>query len=490
MTDNYFDMLIVGAGLSGIGAAVHFSRECPGKSYKILEARESKGGTWDLFQYPGIRSDSDMHTLGYNFKPWKAKKAIADGPSILSYIHEAAQEHDVDRHITYNSKVVHANWLSKDNQWAVTTQSGEVYHCNFLFMCSGYYSYDNPHNPKITGEDRFKGPLIHPQLWDKTLNYKDKKIVVIGSGATAMTLVPSLAKTATHVTMVQRTPTYVVSKPSKDVLNNFLRKILPDQTVYRFTRWKNIALQNWLFKSARKNPDKARKQLTDWARKALPKDYPVDVHFNPPYGPWEQRLCLVPDSDLFEALHDGSASIVTDHIETITETGVTLKSGEHLEADIIVKATGITITVMGETEFSKDDKPVHFPELFNYETMMFEGLPNLASIFGYVNASWTLRADLIAEFVCRLVNHMDATGTQTVTPVAPEGMKAQPWITIFNPGYINRVIDKMPKQGDREPWLNLQDYKRDRKVLLSKDLESDGLVFANPKPTKLSEAAE
>ena len=478
MNDNFSDLIIVGAGLSGIGAAVHFNRECPGKSYKILEAREAMGGTWELFKYPGIRSDSDMHTLGYNFKPWKADKAIADGPAILSYIQETADEHNIKDKITYDSKVISADWNSEKSEWSVTTKSGAVYRCNFLFMCAGYYSYEEPHNPDLVGEANFKGPLIHPQLWDTELDYADKEIVIIGSGATAMTLLPAMAKTAKHVTILQRTPTYVVSRPSKDVVANFTRKILPESTAYKFSRWKNILFQNLLFKSARKNPEKAKKQLLGWAKKSLPKDYPIEEHFNPPYYPWEQRLCLVPDSDLFEAISNGSGSMVTDHIDTITADGIKLKSGQELKADIIVKATGININVMGDTEFSKDGKAVHFPDLFNYETMMFEGVPNMASIFGYVNASWTLRADLIGEFVCRLVNHMDKTGTKSVMPIAPEGMEGQPWITIFNPGYINRVLHKMPKQGDREPWLNLQDYARDRKVLPTKDLESDGLVFA------------
>jgi len=490
MSDNYTDLIIVGAGLSGIGAAVHFTRECPGKTYRILEGREAMGGTWDLFQYPGIRSDSDMHTLGYKFKPWKAKKAIADGPAILDYIHETAREHNINDKITYNAKVVSADWDSNACEWTVTTKSGEVWRCNFLFMCSGYYSYDEPHNPELTGESKFKGPIIHPQLWDKELDYKDKEVVIVGSGATAMTLLPAMAKDTKHITMLQRTPTYVVSRPSKDGLNNLMRKILPDALVYRFTRWKNILFQSLLFKEARKHPEKAKKRLTQWTKKALPDGYPVDEHFNPPYYPWEQRLCLVPDGDLYDALSDGSASIVTDHIDPLTKDGIRLKSGKELKADIIVKATGIKIIVLGETKFSKDGQPVDFTQLFNYETMMFEGLPNTASIFGYVNASWTLRADLVAEFVCRLINHMDETGTRTVTPVAPDGMTAQPWITIFNPGYINRVLDQMPKQGDREPWLNLQDYKRDRRVLPTKDLEGDGLVFGNPVGADRAEAAE
>ena len=490
MSENYTDLIIVGAGLSGIGAAVHFTEKCPGKSYKILEARERLGGTWDLFQYPGIRSDSDMHTLGYKFKPWKAKKAVADGPAILSYIHEAADEHNIKDKITYNAKVVSANWDSEANEWTVVTEAGETWRCNFLFMCAGYYSYTDPHNPDIAGEGDFDGPVIHPQLWDKDLDYAGKKVVIIGSGATAMTLLPAMAKTAEHVTMLQRTPTYVISRASKDGLNNVMRKVLPDKFVYKFTRGKNIFMQSLLVKEARKNPEKAKARLTRWTKKALPKDYPVDEHFNPPYYPWEQRLCLVPDSDLFEAIKDGTGSIVTDHIETITKDAIKLKSGDTLDADIIVKATGITINVMGDVAFSTDGKAVHFPDLFNYETMMFEGVPNMASVFGYVNASWTLRADLIAEFMCRLVNHMEATGTRSVTPTAPDGMKSQPWITIFNPGYINRVLDQMPKQGDREPWLNLQDYKRDRKVLPTKPLEGDGLVFGNPARKAKAEAAE
>ncbi|NNE58925.1 MAG: NAD(P)/FAD-dependent oxidoreductase [Hellea sp.] len=488
MADNYTDLIIVGAGLSGIGAAVHYNRECPGKSYRILEARGAKGGTWDLFRYPGIRSDSDMHTLGYKFKPWKAKKAIADGPSILDYIHETAREHNIDDKITYDAKVVSADWDREACRWTVKTKSGESYRCNFLFMCAGYYSYDEPHNPDIKGEKNFKGPIIHPQLWDENLDYKDKQVVIIGSGATAMTLLPAMAEDAAHVTMVQRTPSYVISRPSKDGLNNLMRKVLPDRWVYKFTRWKNIVGQSFLFKSARRKPEKAKKNLMKWTQKALPDDYPVDVHFNPPYYPWEQRLCLVPDGDLYEAINNGSASIVTGHIDTITKDGIKLKSGEVLETDIIVKATGITINVMGDTVFSIGGKEVHFPDLFNYETMMFEGVPNMASVFGYVNASWTLRADLVAEFMCRLVNHMDKTGTRSVTPIAPDGMESKPWITIFNPGYINRVLHLMPKQGDREPWLNLQDYKRDRKVLPTKDLEGDGLVFGGP--AQQAEAAE
>ncbi len=478
--ENYTDLIIVGAGLSGIGAAVHYTRECPGKTYRILEARDKMGGTWELFKYPGIRSDSDMHTLGYNFKPWKAKKAIADGPSILSYIHETAREHNIGNKITYNAKALKANWDDKTARWTVTASNGETYQCSFLFMCAGYYSYEEPHNPKLTGEESFKGRLIHPQLWDTALDYTGKNVVIIGSGATAMTLLPAMAKTASHVIMLQRTPTYVISKPSKDWLNNFLRRVLPGKTVYGFTRWKNIMFQSLLFKQSRKNPEKAKKQLMRWTRKALPKDYPLDEHFNPPYYPWDQRLCLVPDGDLYEAINNGNATIVTDHIDTILDDGIKLKSGKTLKADIIVKATGININVMGDTEFSKNGKAVHFPDLFNYETMMFEGLPNMASVFGYVNASWTLRADLISEFICRLVNHMDATGTRSVTPVAPEGMASQPWITIFNPGYINRVLDRLPKQGDREPWLNLQDYSRDKKVLPTKPLEGDGLVFGHP----------
>lgn len=490
MADNFTDLIIVGAGLSGIGAAVHFTRECPGKTYKILEARETLGGTWDLFQYPGIRSDSDMHTLGYKFKPWKAKKAVADGPSILSYIHETADEHNIKDKITFGAKVVSANWDSEACEWAVQTEAGETWRCNFLFMCSGYYSYTEPHNPDIAGQDDFAGPVIHPQLWDKALDYTDKKVVIIGSGATAVTLLPAMAQKAAHVTMLQRTPSYMLARPSKDGLNNVMMKIMPDRWVYRFTRWKNITMQNFLFKGARKNPEKAKKQLMNWTKKALPKDYPVDEHFNPPYFPWEQRLCLVPDKDLFECINAGTGSIVTDHIDTITKNGIRLKSGAFLDADIIVKATGITINVMGDVEFSTNGKKVHFPDRFNYETMMFEGVPNMASVFGYVNASWTLRADLIAEFMCRLVNHMEVTGTRSVTPTAPDGMEGKPWITIFNPGYINRVLDKMPKQGDREPWLNLQDYKRDARVLPTKSLEGDGLVFGNPAAADKAQAAE
>jgi len=487
VNSEHYDVIIVGAGLSGIGAAAHLERECPGKRYLILEGRERMGGTWDLFRYPGIRSDSDMHTLGYDFKPWRAEKAIADGPAILDYIRETAAEHDIDSHVRYGHRVTNAAWSSAEAAWTITaekTDSGETVAVrgNFLMMCSGYFSYEHGYTPDFPGRERFGGDIVHPQGWPEDLDYAGKRVVVIGSGATAMTLVPAMAENAGHVVMLQRSPTYVVSRPERDVVANFLRKILPAGAAYRLTRWKNIALQRWFYGRTRKAPEKVKSQLLKWVRDELGDDFDVEKHFTPDYDPWDQRLCLVPNSDLFRALRAGRASVATDEIECFTETGIRLASGEEIGADIVVTATGLDLIVLGGVSFAVDGDPVDFAETVTYRGMMYSGVPNMVSVFGYINASWTLRADLIERFACRLINHMETTGTDRVTPrlrPADRAMTLKPYVEDFTPGYMLRVIHLFPKQGDREPWTNPQDYRRDRRTFLEGPLEDGVLEFAD-----------
>jgi cation diffusion facilitator CzcD-associated flavoprotein CzcO len=460
----YFDVVIVGAGLSGVGAACHLQQECPGKSYVILEGREAIGGTWDLFRYPGIRSDSDMHTLGYNFKPWKESKAIADGPSILKYIKETAAEHKVDDHIRFGRRVVKASWSSEDACWEITvrkadTEETELIRCNLMLMCSGYYNYEHGYLPEFKGRERFGGQIVHPQFWPEDLDYAGKKVVVIGSGATAMTLIPEMAKDVEHIVMLQRSPTYVISFPDEDIVANGLRAILPEKWAYAITRWKNINFQQFMYGQTRKRPETVKRMLLRKVRKELGRDYDVEKHFTPAYDPWDQRLCLVPNNDLFVAIRSGKASVATDHIDTFTETGILLESGEELEADIIVTATGLDLLVLGGVEFVVDGEPVDFANTMTYKGMMSSNVPNLVSTFGYINASWTLRADLIAEWFCRLVNHMDTIGARQCTPTPSDedaDASLKPYIMNFSSGYIQRVLDQLPKQGDRPPWSNPQ----------------------------------
>jgi cation diffusion facilitator CzcD-associated flavoprotein CzcO len=486
MSSDHVDVLIVGAGISGIGAACHLQRECPGRTYAILEGRDDIGGTWDLFRYPGVRSDSDMHTLGYDFKPWTAEKAIADGPSIMAYLRETVAEHGVGPHIRFGHLVRAADWDSASATWTVTAErrsDGAIvtFTARFLFMCSGYYSYRKGHMPDFPGIDTYRGTLVHPQAWPDGLDHSGKRVLVIGSGATAMTVVPAMAATAAHVTMLQRTPTYVAAGPDIDRLANALRKVLPDGLAYRITRRKNVALQQMIYRRTRTKPAKVKEYLLKKVRKELP-GVDIDRHFTPPYDPWDQRLCLVPNGDLFRAIREGTASVVTDRIDTFTEHGVRLVSGQQIDADIVVAATGLELVTLGEVAVSVDGAAVDFAQTWTYKGFMYSDVPNLASSFGYINASWTLRADLICRYVCRLLNHMAATSTAQCTPrlrPSDRTMTARPWIEHFSAGYMQRAMHLMPKQGDREPWINPQNYQRDRKMF-AKDPVDDGVMRFTP----------
>jgi cation diffusion facilitator CzcD-associated flavoprotein CzcO len=481
---DHVDVLIVGAGLSGIGAAHHLQTECPDKSYAILEQRDAIGGTWDLFRYPGIRSDSDMYTLGYVFRPWPHAKSIADGPAILEYVRDTAREGGIDEKIRFHHKVVHASWSSAEARWTVEcerTDTGESvsYSCSFLLGCCGYYRYDQGYNPEFPGRERFQGPVIHPQHWPEDLDYSGKRVVVIGSGATAVTLVPSMAKDAAHVTMLQRSPTWIVSLPAKDPVAQLLRKFLPNRLVYPIVRWKNVAMTMLSFRLSRKRPKVMKAFLRRGLQRSLPKGYDIDAHFKPSYNPWEQRLCLVPNGDLFQAIGRGDASVVTDTIETFTESGIKLSSGEELEADIIVTATGLDLIPAGGIEASVDGEPVVLPERLFYKGMMVEGVPNFAITVGYTNASWTLKCDLTCQYVCRLLNHMEAHGYASCTPVNHDPTVGEEPIIDFSSGYVQRAIHRFPKQGSRAPWRLHQNYARDILMLRHGSLE-DGMEFAHP----------
>ena len=489
MSSEYVDVVIVGAGLSGIGAAWHLQDKCPDRSYLILEEREAMGGTWDLFRYPGIRSDSDMYTLGYNFKPWKEGKAIADGPSILEYIRETASEGDIERHIRYRHALLSASWSSDEAAWTLDVQnkaSGEsvTLRCNFLLMCAGYYNYEQGYLPRFKGYDRFQGEIVHPQHWPDDLDYRGKKVVIIGSGATAVTLVPEMAKEAGHVVMLQRSPTYMGSAPDTDWKAKLLQWLLPDKTAYAITRWKNIQYQRYIYWQSQATPNFIRRKLLKMARKDLGDCEDFEKHFVPRYGVWDQRLCLVPNGDFFHAVRDGHAAVVTDTIDEFTESGIRLESGEELQADIIVTATGLDLRVLGDVKLSVDGEPVDVSKTFSYKSMMFSGVPNLVSTFGYINASWTLKSDLTAEYACRLLNHMTETGTHQCTPQLREheqDMAGKDWIDGFSSGYIRRKIHLLPKQGTVSPWRNAQNYALDRKVIGKGPIEDGCLRFTRKK---------
>ena len=481
----HFDVVIVGAGVSGIGAACHLRTKCPERTFVIFENRSDIGGTWDLFRYPGIRSDSDMHTFGYNFKPWKSKKAIADGESILAYLRDTVAEYDVTSHIRFRHRVTRASWSTGESRWTVEALvDGEDvrFSCNFLFMCSGYYSYAGGYTPEFPGIERFRGPVIHPQAWPEDLDYAGKRVAVIGSGATAMTLVPAMAEKAARVTMIQRSPTYVISRPAHDEIANRLRRILPERLAYAITRCKNVLMQRYLYRTTRVKPEKIKALLLNAAREQLGEEC-VDKHFTPTYNPWDQRLCLIPDGDLFKAIRRGKAEVVTDTIAGFDRDSVRLSSGGDIGADILVTATGLNLAVMGGVEVSVDDKPVSFAETLCYKGMMYADVPNFANVFGYVNASWTLRADLTCAYVCRLLNHMAASGTRQCTPRLREQdrvMEQRPWIVDFMPGYMARSMHLFPRQGSRDPWRNTQNYLEDRKIIYRQPLEDGVLTFSNP----------
>jgi monooxygenase len=480
----HFDVLIVGAGLSGIGAGCHLRSDCPSKTFAILEARAAIGGTWDLFRYPGIRSDSDMYTLGYSFRPWEEAKAIADGPSILSYIRDTARHHGIDRKIRFHHRVVAAEWSSAEARWTVEVERTDTQEtvgltCGFLLMCTGYYRYDEGYTPDFEGTERFAGRIVHPQQWPEDLDYDGKRVVVIGSGATAVTLVPAMAQRAAHVTMLQRSPSYIVSLPARDPLADLFRRALPAKVAYPIVRWKNVLITSLFFLLSRRAPRLIRALIRKAVEKRLPPGYEIDTHFNPRYNPWDQRVCLVPDGDLFEAICDGDASIVTDRIETFTEKGIRLASGTELEADLIVTATGLRLLPLGGITIAVDGREIELSETVGYKGMMFSGVPNLAITLGYTNASWTLKADLACEYVCRLLNHMDARGYRQCMPRAPDpSLPTQPFLDLMS-GYVLRSIDAFPKQGIRTPWRLHQNYARDILLLRRGALEDEGMEFSS-----------
>jgi monooxygenase len=480
----HVDVIVVGAGISGIGAAYHLQKSCPDRSFLILEGRGDIGGTWDLFRYPGVRSDSDMHTLGYSFKPWRHEKAIADGPSIMEYLRETVDEYDIEQYIRFHHLVTAASWSTDEARWTLTVQRSDTdetvtYTCSFLFMCSGYYSYQGGYEAEIPGIDDFAGEVVHPQFWPEDLDYAGKQVVVIGSGATAMTLVPAMAPDAAHVTMLQRSPTYVVARPSEDEIARKLRKYLPERLAYRLVRWKNITFQRQFYGKTRTEPDKVKELLLGATRDAIG-DEMVEQHFTPSYNPWDQRLCLIPDGDLYQALNDGSASVVTGHIDTVTANGIRLESGEHLDADIIVTATGLQLVTVGEMDFDVDGIPVDFSQTWTYKGVAYSDIPNMVSSFGYINASWTLRADITCDYVCRLLNHMRDTGTDYCVPrlrASDQDMPKRPWIDDFSAGYMRRIMPMMPKQGDRAPWLNTQSYHEDIKLIAKAPVDDGVMLF-------------
>ena len=483
MSVEHRDVIIIGAGLSGIGAACHLTRNTPYKSYAILESREAMGGTWDLFRYPGIRSDSDMHTLGYSFKPWKHEQAIADGPAILSYIRETAQQYDIEQYIRYNQQVEHVSWDSVSATWTLTLkvigQKDSIMTCNFIYSCTGYYRYDQGYTPEFTGIDSFKGEIVHPQQWPENIVYGGKKVVVIGSGATAITLVPSMAKTAGHVTMLQRSPTYVVSRPSKDSFAAKLDRYLPDQLAYQLTRWKNVLSQMILYRMSKRRPDYIREKLIGWTQHWLGKDFDVATHFSPSYKPWDQRLCLVPNGDLFRSLRKGTSSVVTDHIDRFTELGIQLKSGKMLEADIVVTATGLELLAIGGMHIEVDGKHIDISDTVQYKGMMLSDVPNFFFATGYTNASWTLKCDLTSEYVCRLINYMERTQQQQCVPRTGDMSFNRVMSIGLESGYIKRSIDKFPKEGAVAPWKLHQSYFLDLFQLRYGSLKSKHMEFSS-----------
>jgi cation diffusion facilitator CzcD-associated flavoprotein CzcO len=492
MSTDHVDVLIVGAGLSGIGAAHHLQANCPGKSYAILEARDAIGGTWDLFRYPGIRSDSDMYTLGYSFRPWREAKSIADGTDILGYVRDTAREAGIDRHIRFDHRVVRAEWSASDARWTVEVARGAAgdtvtMTCGFLFTCTGYYRYDEGYTPEFPGLEDFGGQLVHPQHWPEDLDCTGKRIVVIGSGATAVTLVPALAEQAAHVTMLQRSPSYVLSLPGRDPIADLLRRLLPAKVAYALVRWKNVAVTTAFFQLSRRLPNVVKKLIRKGVEAQLPEHFDVEKHFTPRYNPWDQRVCLVPDGDLFTALSAGRASIATDRIASFTETGIRLESGEELPADVVVTATGLNLLALGGMDLAVDGEDVVLSEHLGYKGMMISDVPNMALSIGYTNASWTLKCDLTCEYVCRLLNHMDEHGHRQVTARRGDGaLETRPFIDLKS-GYIERSISQFPQQGLKAPWRLYQNYARDIIMLRYRSLEDDALEFSSPAPAAVAQ---
>lgn len=480
MNSTHFDTLIIGAGISGISAAHYMQTDCPNKTYAILEGRKNIGGTWDLFRYPGIRSDSDMYTFGFAFKPWTNAKTIAPREDIIAYLKETIQEEGIDQHILFEHRVNKATWSSEKAIWKIFVKTPysdqpKIFTCSFLSLCTGYYDYEKGYTPSFPGSDQFKGQIIHPQKWTEDIDYTNKKIIVIGSGATAITLIPSLAKKATHVTMLQRSPTYIASQPSIDSIGQFFYKILPQKLAFKINRWRKIRVQQFSYLLSRKYPNFMKKLLIKGVQNALGKEHDIETNFTPKYAPWDERLCLVPDDDLFLAIKNKKASVVTDQIEQFTETGIQLQSGKSLEADMIVTATGLNATVVSNFDMEVDGTLVDFSKRVAYKGCMFSDVPNMSLAFGYTNASWTLKCDLVSQYVCKLINHMDKNGYQQCCPRQNDpNLELKPYLD-FTPGYIMRVLDQLPKTGSREPWQVKQSYFYDKKVFEKSEL-NDGVM--------------
>jgi len=473
------DVVIIGAGLSGVGVAWHLQDKTKNKTYAILEARADLGGTWDLFRYPGIRSDSDMYTFGYNFRPWVDGKVFADGPSIRNYVRETAREAGIDKHIRFNTRVRAVRWDTQAARWTVEADGPdgpEVWSARFLILCSGYYRYASGYMPEFAGLERFKGDVVHPQLWDDAYDYSGKQVVIIGSGATAVTLLPAMAEQAGHVTMLQRSPSYIAARPSRDAVADFLRKVLPGRLAYSLTRIKNVAMGMFFFNLARSAPGFVKKGVLKQIRKELGEDFDVETHFSPSYDPWDQRFCLAPDGDFFEALKTDKADIVTDRIKTFDETGLQLESGAHLDADLVIPATGLAMQIGGGMEIEVDGRPLHAPDHVTYRGMMLSDVPNMALCFGYTNASWTLKIDLTCERVCRMLNHMDQTGADYAVPEPPADLETLPLLD-FSSGYVQRALPDLPKQGAVTPWRTYQNYLMDMLTIRYGKLDDGHLRF-------------
>jgi monooxygenase len=489
----YVDVLIVGAGLSGVGAACRLRQQCPDKTFAIFEARDAVGGTWDLFRFPGVRSDSDMFTLAYPFRPWRGAQAIVDGGSIRNYIRETASEYGVDERIRFHHRVLRAEWSSSDARWQVEAErvdTGEIVRitCGFLFSCTGYYRYESGYTPDFTGVERFRGQVVHPQFWSDDVQYAGKRVVVIGSGATAVTLVPAMAERAAHVTMLQRSPSYIISIPALDPIARVLGLVLPPRLAYRIVRWKNVWITVGLYRLSRRKPAMMKRLIRKLIQRQLPAGFDIDTHFTPGYEPWDQRMCLVPDNDLFESIKTGRVSVVTDGIETFTETGIALSSGEELEADVIVTATGLSMVPLGNIALSVDGREVELPETLVYRGMMLSGVPNLAFAFGYINQSWTLGADLTFEHVSRLLRYMDEHGYDQCLP--RQDGEAVPTVPFFEltSGYVMRSVDLFPRQRARDPWQRLQHYPRDRRSVLRAPIDDPALEFSRTGDVRTPEA--